>query len=314
MNPLVIYHPDYVLHLTGKNHPENPLRYLTTFKALQEQGLLENKLLATPVPLSELLHCHPLSYIELVKKASSRTLQQGFLNGECELSTGDVRISPESYRLALLASGSGILAIDAIVQNKAHKVFCLIRPPGHHATHDRGMGFCLFNNVAVCARYAQSKYGIKRILIVDWDVHHGNGTQDIFYKDPTVFYFSTHQNGIYPGTGSKEEVGVGNILNCPIEAGEMSRLEVLAAHEIKLDLAMEAFKPELVLVSAGFDAHEKDPLGGFNLKTEDFATLTSIVCRLAEQYSGGRVVSFLEGGYNLESLADSVCAHVRALK
>ncbi len=181
-----------------------------------------------------------------------------------------------------------------------------------------------FNNIAIAARYAQAYYGIKNALIVDWDVHHGNGTQEIFYNDPSVFYFSTHQEGIYPGTGKKEEIGAGNIYNCPIPGGKNSRLKVLKAYKDDLVRAMNVFKPELVLISAGFDAHHADPLGGydahrgtpeggFDLLTEDFATLTQIVQKIAEKHCQGKIVSILEGGYNLKALAESVCAHAETL-
>lgn len=313
---VIIYHPDFKLHLTGEGHPECVERMDVILDGLQQQGLMhaENRMLAEPVPLSAVSSCHQESYIDLVHKECLRVKQKGIPPGHCMLSTGDVFISPNSYAVALLAAGAGIVAVDQVMKGLTRTAFCVIRPPGHHATSSQGMGFCFFNNAAIAARYAQKTFGIKRVLIVDWDVHHGNGTQEIFYSDPSVFYFSTHQDGIYPGTGHRQEVGVGNILNFPIAGGKNSRLQVLKAFEEDLPLAMERFKPELVLISAGFDGHKKDPLGGFDLETKDFARLTVVVQKIASQYCQGRIVSLLEGGYNLEALAESVCAHVHVLQ
>lgn len=308
-------HSDYICHLTGYGHPETPGRYAIVVKALETAGLLHanNTLIPQAATYEHLLLCHTADYIKLVQKDTEMARQLQQLKGEYTLSSGDVQICPDSYRIALLACGAGIAAVDAIMKGNASIAFCCVRPPGHHATAERGMGFCLFNNVAIAARYAQRKYGLERVLIADWDVHHGNGTQDIFYEDPSVFYFSTHQQGIYPGTGSIEEVGKGNILNCPIAAGENSRLEVLEAFQVRLAEAAARFKPQLVIISAGFDAHCEDSLGRFNLTEEDFAHLTGIVKEIANTYSSGRIVSMLEGGYNLHALAASVVAHVRVL-
>ena len=207
--------------------------------------------------------------------------------------------------------------MDAVVDRKAANAFCAVRPPGHHATPDRGMGFCLFNNVAIAARYAQKKYGIARVAIVDWDVHHGNGTQDIFYSDGSVFYFSTHQSPWYPGTGAANETGEGKgkgaTLNCPFPAGSGTK-EILGAFQGKLIPAMRDFKPELVLLSAGFDSRLGDPLGQFTLSDADFADLTTLMLDVAHQYAGGRLVSVLEGGYSLTGLASASAAHVEALR
>lgn len=207
-------------------------------------------------------------------------------------------------------------AVQSVCAGKTKNAFCLVRPPGHHATADRGMGFCLFNNVALAARYAQRYCGIKRVAIVDWDVHHGNGTQDIFYADDSVFYFSLHQAPWYPGTGAATETGTGRgegtTLNVPLPAGA-GRSEFFTALEKQFVPAMKVFHPELILVSAGFDSREGDPLGGFTLTDEDFADMTALLLMLAERLAAGRLVSVLEGGYNLGGLASAVSAHVRAL-
>jgi len=202
------------------------------------------------------------------------------------------------------------------MQKKKRNAFCIVRPPGHHASGNRGMGFCLFNNIAIAARYAQRKYGIGRVLIADWDVHHGNGTQDIFYSDGTVFFFSTHQYPWYPGTGAASETGegpgLGTTLNCPFPAGS-GRKEILGAFQEKLRPAAEAFKPGLVLLSAGFDSRIGDPLGNFLLTDTDFADLTALLREIADRHAQGRLVSVMEGGYSLEGLAAGVRAHVAAL-
>jgi acetoin utilization deacetylase AcuC-like enzyme len=194
--------------------------------------------------------------------------------------------------------------------------FCAVRPPGHHATASRGMGFCFFNHAALAARYAQRRHGLERALIVDWDVHHGNGTQDIFYSDPTVFFFSTHQWPLYPGTGRADETGegagVGTTMNFPFPAGS-GRKEILGAVENSLAPAAERFRPDLVVISAGFDSRVGDPLGRFTLTDRDFGDLTRAVMEIAARHAGGRVVSVLEGGYNLDGLASAAAAHVEAL-
>jgi acetoin utilization deacetylase AcuC-like enzyme len=210
-----------------------------------------------------------------------------------------------------------VAAVEAVVKGETSTGFSLMRPPGHHANAGRGMGFCILNNIAIAARYAQRRLGIGRVLIVDWDVHHGNGTQDIFYADGSVFFFSTHQSPWYPGTGRVNETGEGEgkgaTLNCPLPAGS-GRAEIFPCFEQQLAPAMEKFRPELILISAGFDSREGDPLGDFHLKDQDFADLTKLVRELAEKTTKGRVVGMLEGGYNLAGLASAVVAHVGALR
>ncbi len=322
LSPLmIIYHPDCVLHLTGIAHPENPNRYSAIMEGLQTQGFLQDtSLLAKKASIEDILRCHSQDYINLVFEECKFLEMLKIPEATSMLSTGDVIICAQSYDIALLAAGAGIIAIDCVMKGMSRAALSVMRPPGHHATRSQGMGFCLFNHIAIAARYAQKAYGIKKVAIIDWDVHHGNGTQEIFYNDPSVFYFSTHQEGIYPGTGRKEEKGVGNICNCPIRGGKNSRLKVLKAYEEDLCAVMESFKPELILISAGFDAHHADPLGGYDtgggldLTTEDFATLTRIVQKIAYKHSDGKIVSLLEGGYHLKALAESVCSHANILR
>lgn len=305
----------YTEHLTGLRHPESPKRYTAILEALS--SLVLKTLAARDATLEQIAYCHTASYIQTVVDEVTECSRSGKTSGNATLSTGDVQISPLSLQVAVRAAGGVLTGIDAVMQGVAENVFCLIRPPGHHAMTAKGMGFCLFNNIAIGARYAQLVYGIKRVLIVDWDVHHGNGTQEIFYTDPSVFYFSTHEWPLYPGTGAEKEIGEGaaehTTLNCPIEAGSESRVKVLEAFRTKLVPAMRRFRPELVLISAGFDAHRDDPLGSFNLSAEDFAELTGIVKQIANRFAQGRIVSVLEGGYNLKAISAAAKAHVTAL-
>jgi acetoin utilization deacetylase AcuC-like enzyme len=225
-------------------------------------------------------------------------------------------VSSESYDVARLAAGAAIAGVDEVMKAEGETAFALVRPPGHHATPGRAMGFCLFNNAAIAARYAQSRYGVETILIVDWDVHHGNGTQDIFYSDASVFYFSTHQYPFYPGTGSSGERGAGKgegyTLNIPLSegTGAPAHREAFAAGIKQIE---KHFHPDLVIVSAGFDARRGDPLGGLMLEDRDFSEMTKTVMGVAERYGAGRVVSILEGGYNLNLLGGTVRSHLAAL-
>jgi len=294
-------------HYTGSRHPERPDRFDAALAALEGIDRLQLGLrLATE---EELVLCHSAAYVKLVE----REIMSGFH----ELSTGDTIISTRSLDSALRATGGVLNAVDAVMDGRAQNAFCIVRPPGHHATPTRGMGFCLFNSIAVAARYAQKKYGVHRVLIADWDVHHGNGTQDTFYTDGTVFFFSTHQHPWYPGTGLPEETGegagLGTTLNCPFPAGS-GRKEIVGAFQEKLLPAAEKFQPELVLISAGFDSREGDPLGNFLLTDADFADLTRLMREIADKHAAGRVVSVLEGGYSLTGLAAGVRAHVQALQ
>lgn len=311
--PWIVASAAFSQHLTGLGHPENPARYYAIAHALEKEGFLtkENTLSPRSATKEELLLCHSASYLALLEQEVSSLSKEG--RSLKELSTGDVLICPQSFEVAKLAAGGACIAVDAVMQSSQSRAFALLRPPGHHASAERGMGFCLLNHVAIAARYAQKNYGVDRVAIIDWDVHHGNGTQEIFLNDPSIFYFSTHQAPLYPFTGKAQERGVGNLLNCPIAVGASSKIAVLEAFTEKLIPAMKDFQPQLVLISAGFDAHVNDPLGGMNLVEEDFALLTQIVKNIAFAYAEGRLVSLLEGGYHLPSLASSVVAHLKAL-
>lgn len=308
--------PAYTEHQTGLWHPEQPARTVVIDRALVAAGLkiASNTLKPRIATQDEILSCHTLPYFELVQREIS---ELAWSHETPYLSTGDVTISTRSWNPALLAAGGVLTAIDQIMQTADSSAFCIVRPPGHHACSNRGMGFCLFNNVAIGARYAQKKYGVNKVLIADWDVHHGNGTQEIFYQDPSVFYFSTHEKDLYPNTGFKEEIGegaaAGTTLNCPIQPGPNSRFEVLKAFEVVLREKMRTFQPDLVMISAGFDAHEADPLGHFNLQDQDFFQLSKLIKEIAVTYAKGCVVSVLEGGYNLPALATASTAHVKGL-
>ena len=297
-------------HLTGAGHPERPDRVLAIERRLVADGLTARTvaIAAAAATDEQILRCHAADYLRLV--------QEEVEAGQRLLSTGDTPLSPRSFATAALAAGGVIAAVDAVMAGRVRNAFAVVRPPGHHATPARGMGFCLFNNVAIAARHAQAAHGVRRVLIADWDVHHGNGTQDIFYEDGSVFFFDTHQHPLYPGTGAAGETGrgpgLGATLNCPFPAGA-GRAEIVTAFRERLVPAAAAFRPELVLVSAGFDSRAGDPLGGFRLTDDDFLELTGIVREIADRHAGGRLVSTLEGGYALEGLATAAAAHVRGL-
>ena len=302
--------PIFREHLAGREHPERPERFDAVLRGLRQAGLLERvaRVDRRAATGEELLLCHTAEYL--------RTAKHDVLSGRPCLSTGDTDITPNSWDVAAQAVGGVLNAVDVVVAGKARNAFCAVRPPGHHATANRGMGFCFFNNAALAARYAQRRHGLERVLIVDWDVHHGNGTGDIFYSDPTVFFFSTHQWPLYPGTGRADETGegagVGTTMNFPFPAGS-GREEILGAVETSLAPAADRFRPDLVVISAGFDSRLGDPLGRFTLTDRDFADLTRAVMAIAARHAGGRVVSVLEGGYNLDGLASAAAAHVEAL-
>ncbi len=308
MNPSTALFADPVSkeHITGPGHPERPARFDAALRGLSEWPLMSSP--SRSASEEDILACHTRAYLHAVERDVAA--------GHRDLITGDTAICPRSLDVALIAAGTLLNGVDAVLSGEARNAFCVVRPPGHHATPDRGMGFCIFNNVAIAARYAQRKYGADRVLIVDWDVHHGNGTQDIFYSDGSVLFFSTHQHPWYPGTGDPAETGEGEgegtTLNCPFPAGA-GRDEILGAFERRLLPAAKEFQPELILVSAGFDSRAGDPLGGFLLTDRDFSDLTRLLMEIADTHAGGRLVSVLEGGYSLEGLTAAVHAHAAAL-
>lgn len=305
-----VYDAAYLNHRVAERHPERPERLDAINARLRATGLMEKLLQIAPRRADRqwITTVHSDAYVSRVERLCAE--------GARMIDTPDVPVSGESYETAQLAVGGVLAAVDAVMEGRARNAFCAIRPPGHHALRERAMGFCLFNNVACAARYAQKRHGAKRILIVDWDVHHGNGTQAMFEDDPDVFFFSIHQAPFYPGTGREIETGIGDgkgtVLNVPLPAGtdDEKALEVFRG---KLKPAALEFRPELVIVSAGFDAYENDPLGGFRLTADCFGKLTEIVMEIAEECCDGRIVSALEGGYDLDGLGRCVEAHIRAL-
>lgn len=306
----LVTHADYHKHVTGPSHPESAERLRAIEAHLDRTGLVKHLTAIAPRPVEEewLLTVHAPAYLTALR---DNVPAQGlrFLDP-------DTALSPASHRAALLAAGGVLSAVDAVMAGTVRNAFCAVRPPGHHALADRAMGFCLLNNIAIAARYIQRRHGLARVLIVDWDVHHGNGTQAIFYDDPAVLYFSTHQYPYYPGTGAAEErghgPGEGTTVNCPMPGGG-GDAEYREAFEEVLVPAATAFRPDFILVSAGFDAHRDDPLAGMRLTEAGYAHLTEIVTQLAAELCRGRVVSALEGGYHLAALSRSVETHIRGL-
>ena len=300
----------YLQHKVPKGFLESPQRIEAIVNRLKERKLWHRLVLIEPreAPMEWLAAIHDPNYVRRAQAACQQGLAQ--LDGP------DMPIGPRSYDAAVASAGGVLAAIDAVMDGNVDNAFCAVRPPGHHAMKDKAMGFCMFNNVAVGARYVQKKHNLARVLIVDWDVHHGNGTQAAFYDDPSVFYFSTHRSPFYPGTGGEEETGAGKgkgfTLNVPLPAG-VGDANVIQAFRDKLVPAAEAFRPDFVLVSAGFDAHQADPLGGMRLTENGYAELTRIVKDIARRHARGRLVTVLEGGYDPEALARSVESHLRAL-
>ena len=305
-----IYDDIYLEHKTTPGHPERPERLVEIVKRLKAENIYSelSHLKPAPADLDWIETVHSPDYIRRTKLSCEKNA--GYLDSL------DVPISGKSYEAAVMAAGGMLAAVDAVMEEKVANAFCAVRPPGHHALEDQAMGFCIFNNVAIGAKYIQKKYGLSKILIVDWDVHHGNGTQATFYDDPTVLYFSVHQYPFYPGTGSRTERGSGKglnyTINVPLPAGS-GDIAFLDAFEKELQPAVLDFSPDFVLVSAGFDAHENDLLGQMAVTAEGFGKLTEIVKAIAQKCCQGRLVSTLEGGYHLGGLAASVESHIRAL-
>ena len=305
----LLYHDDrFLLHQTG-SHPECPQRLRTIHASLEQTGLLKRCTQQTAVSAADddILRVHPARHLSRIREFADAG------GGRIE---ADTVMSPESADVAILAAGAAVDAVSKVVSSKDSTAFCLVRPPGHHAVPDAPMGFCLLGNAAIAARTAVQRLGLDRVLVVDWDVHHGNGTQDVFYEDEQVGFFSAHRFPFYPGTGRKSETGrgsgLGTTFNLPLKFG-ISRLDYLSAFEKTLTLAADLIKPDLIIVSAGFDAHAEDPVGSLGLETEDFSRLTELVLQVADTHCGGRLVSILEGGYNIDRLADCVVVHLETL-
>ena len=312
-NVAYVYHPDYLLHIPPFEHPESPDRLIAINQHLESVGLL-----GTLVPVNpdypdngEILRVHDPDYLRKLELACRR--------GDLTLDSGDTYLNKNSYSIALLSAAGAIAGAEAVATGKADRAFCAVRPPGHHAARAEGMGFCLLNNAAITARYLQARHGVSKVMIIDWDVHHGNGTQSIFYEDPSVFYFSIHENPafLYPGTGRRWETGkgagVGTTLNAPMAPGAGDD-EYRLAFEQLVAPAAERFRPEVLILSAGFDAHRDDPLADIQLTEEGFRFLSRFTIELANRFCGGKIVSLLEGGYERESLTRCTEIHIRELQ
>ena len=306
MTTLLVTHPAGLNHLTPAGHPERPDRLRAIEKALEAERF--QALAREQAPLGELdlaTLCHPLNFVETIRAANP---SEGMVRLD-----PDTSMSPGTFEAVLRAIGGAAMAADQVMGGRANNAFCAMRPPGHHAEKARPMGFCFFNTAAITARHAQRKHGAQRAAIVDFDVHHGNGSQDIFWSDPTVLYCSTHQMPLYPGTGAVTERGEHEtIVNAPLRPGDGGD-QFREAFETVILPRLAAFRPDFIVISAGFDAHMRDPLANLNLLEPDFAWATQKVMEIADASAGGRIVSVLEGGYDLQGLAGSVAAHVGAL-
>ncbi len=302
---ILFHHAAFSDHRPGPHHPESPARIKAMMDALAAPAFAGlDRREAPRATVEQIARVHPRQFVEALLAAVPA-------QGEVQID-GDTVMSPGSGEAALRASGAAVAAVDAVMKGEAKNAFCAVRPPGHHAEPARAMGFCLFNSIAVGALHARAAHGLDRVAVIDFDVHHGNGTQAAFWDDRDLFYASSHQSPLYPGTGAAAERGVGNIVNAPLRPGSGSD-EFRAAYRDKILPALRDFQPDIVLISAGFDAHADDPLAGLNVATEDYAWVTAELCKVAEETARGRVVSALEGGYDLHALAEAAGAHVRAL-
>src|SRR5213080_5490193 len=321
MTTALIYDPIFLEHLTPENHPERPERLKKAIEVLQSLNWLEREGLVQLTPRAatenELATVHERDYIQKVKAAAHKVASEQESSGrKTRFFATDTFISARSYEAAIKAAGAPLTAIDAILHGEIDNAYCLVRPPGHHAVAESAMGFCLFNNVAVAARYAIDKHGLERVMIIDYDVHHGNATQEMFYDDPHVLYFSIHQAPFYPGTGLSDEcgegAGLGTTINVPLPATTGYETYEPVFRQVMAPAA-DRFDPQLILVSAGFDAHWNDPLGQMNLSTAGFAQLTKIIIQLAQQLCNGRLVMVQEGGYNLDVMGSAVATCINLL-
>jgi acetoin utilization deacetylase AcuC-like enzyme len=306
MSVLLFSHRACLHHDPGPHHPECPDRLRAVLRALDTEeftDLIRDE--APEATVEQLTRIHPQRYVDAILGIRPEPDDHVALDADTVMSWG-------SAEAALRSAGAAVAGVDAVCRGEVRRVFCATRPPGHHAEPGRPMGFCLFANAAVAAKHAQAAHGLTRVAVVDFDVHHGNGTQACFEADPNLFYASSHQFPCYPGTGDASETGVGNIVNAPLPPGADGVAFRKAWAEVILP-ALEAFKPELLVISAGFDAHARDPLAQLRVREADFGWLTTELCRLADRQCGGKVVSILEGGYDLDALASSTATHVRAL-
>ncbi len=306
---MIIYsHPDCLLKYNGEGHPERKERLDAIINSIKSSNIKPEFKIAPLADLNIISLVHPIKHINQI---FSNIPKEGIIGVEKE-PYADTMLCPNSKNSILRSCGSGIAACDDLIK-KNERVFCAVRPPGHHAESIRANGFCFINNVAVAARYLQKQYNIKRVAIIDFDVHHGNGTQEIFYNDSSVVYGSTHEFPLFPGTGAENEKGVGNIFNGTLKSGTGSK-EFFEIFDNKVIKPIDKFKPEVILISAGFDAHIRDPLANINLISEDFFQITKKILEIANIHSKGRVISFLEGGYDLTALSESIIEHLKALK
>src|SRR5215469_6401061 len=305
MTTFLYTHPACLEHDPGRHHPEAPARLHAVLDALADPEFARLERREAPqAALEDLLRVHPRPYVERLLRAVPKSGHVGI--------DADTVLSPASGEAALRAAGAVVAAVDAVVAGEADNAFCAVRPPGHHAEPERAMGFCLFNNIAVGALRAREVHGLARAAVIDFDVHHGNGTQARFESDASLFYASTHQYPLYPGTGAASETGVGNIVNVPLRPMAGSRPFRLGVTDHILP-ALDAFRPQFVVISAGFDGHRSDPLAQLMLEDADFAGITEKLLEIAARHAEGRLVATLEGGYDLTALGASVAAHVRAL-
>jgi|TARA_B110001452_G_scaffold154063_1_gene128208 acetoin utilization deacetylase AcuC-like enzyme len=306
---LIYAHDDCLLKDNGLNHPERKERLTTILNSIKEiKDFKVNILEPSLADLDIISLVHPKNYI---KDIFSRIPEKGLIGVEKE-PYADTMLCRNSKNAILRSCGSGITAADSLIKQNINRIFCAVRPPGHHAETVRANGFCFVNNIAVTAKYLQKKYQVKKIAIIDFDVHHGNGTQEIFYKDETIAYGSIHQSPLFPGTGFEEETGVGNIFNAPIKAG-LDGKNFVKIFENKVLKFIDKFKPEIILISAGFDAHKRDPLANINLESIDFFEITKKIVELSNIHCEGRIISFLEGGYDLVALSEGIKYHLAAL-